>query len=239
MLMFMFMMPCLILIWMRPHPKLFLPALAYTYMCYFVFGFHVHEKAIIIVVSLLALNAVESGRDAALFLRICFIGTFCLFPLLFEIRETCTNALILLTCCTIFYIILDSSTYSVHVSYEYYEEKHVTTTNTGTTQSQIKRRVHPRGVVLRWYVLVSPFEYKIDLMTNASLEHRYDAILALLSFSILIFERIGSKRMPFLPLMCYSVFGALCVLPLGYEIYCVFKRRWNLVLEAYSSPPSS
>ena len=111
MLMFLSMMPCLVLIWKCPHPKLFLHALAYTYMCYFTFGFHVHEKAIIIVVSLLALCAVESGRDAALFLRICFIGTFCLFPLLFEIRETCTNILILLTCWTIFYILLDSCKY--------------------------------------------------------------------------------------------------------------------------------
>ena len=111
MLMFLSMMPCLVLIWKCPHPKLFLHALAYTYMCYFTFGFHVHEKAIIIVVSLLALCAVESGRDAVLFLRICFIGTFCLFPLLFEIRETCTNILILLTCWTIFYILLDSCKY--------------------------------------------------------------------------------------------------------------------------------
>ena len=76
-------------------------------MCYFVLGFHVHEKAIIVVIALLALNAVESGCDAALFLRVCFVGTICLFPLLFEIRETCTAILILLTCCLSFYILLD------------------------------------------------------------------------------------------------------------------------------------
>lgn len=100
------MMPVLIKMWIRPHPKLFLSALAYVYFCYFMLGFHVHEKAIIIVISLLAMNASESTRDAALYMRTCFVGTACLFPLLFEIRETPTKCLLLLTFCS-FVVVLD------------------------------------------------------------------------------------------------------------------------------------
>jgi alpha-1,3-glucosyltransferase len=43
------MAPCLLRLWQEPRPASFLQAAAYACMCSFVFGYHVHEKAILMV----------------------------------------------------------------------------------------------------------------------------------------------------------------------------------------------
>jgi len=54
-------------------------------MIFFMFGFHVHEKAIQIPLILYALNAIESKKKLHLFFLFSFSSGVTLFPLLPEV----------------------------------------------------------------------------------------------------------------------------------------------------------
>ena len=57
------MAPCLVCLWKFPHPRALLRATAYAALCAFMFGFHVHEKASLTVVVLLAAEALANARN--------------------------------------------------------------------------------------------------------------------------------------------------------------------------------
>jgi hypothetical protein len=65
-------LPCLLRVWRTPRPSEFLRCVAYSYFCGFMFGWHVHEKAILTAVVPLALLAVESRDEAG---RYFFLST--------------------------------------------------------------------------------------------------------------------------------------------------------------------
>lgn len=50
-------------------------------------GYHVHEKAILLVTVLLALDAADSAANAGLFLYLAGLGHYALTPLLFTRPE--------------------------------------------------------------------------------------------------------------------------------------------------------
>ncbi|KAL4420176.1 hypothetical protein ABPG77_008312 [Micractinium sp. CCAP 211/92] len=85
------MAPCLARLWRRPDPQTFPAAVLYCTMCSFMLGYHVHEKAILMVTVPLGLLAIAgllpSSAAAGDFLFLNTVGTFSLFPLLFEPRE--------------------------------------------------------------------------------------------------------------------------------------------------------
>lgn len=56
--------PCLIKAWKDPRPGMITRWVAYAYMCGFLFGWHVHEKASLHFVIPLAIVAVHSLDDA-------------------------------------------------------------------------------------------------------------------------------------------------------------------------------
>jgi hypothetical protein len=56
------MLPCLMCIWQQPRRTSLLRATAYAALCGFMFGFHVHEKAALTFVLLLAMDAMSSSR---------------------------------------------------------------------------------------------------------------------------------------------------------------------------------
>lgn len=63
------MAPCLVALWRQPEAPRIPRACAYAALCGFMFGFHVHEKAALPVIVLLALDAplsCASGRCASL-----------------------------------------------------------------------------------------------------------------------------------------------------------------------------
>ncbi|GAQ91618.1 alpha-1,3-glucosyltransferase [Klebsormidium nitens] len=80
-------LPCLVRIWRNPRPSEFLRCVAYSYLCGFMFGWHVHEKAILTAVVPLALLAVESPEEAGRYFFLSTVAHFSLLPLLFEPRE--------------------------------------------------------------------------------------------------------------------------------------------------------
>lgn len=67
--------PCLVKAWRNPQPRTITRWVAYAYMCGFLFGWHVHEKASLHFVIPLAIVAVQSIDDARHFF-ILSIGTF-------------------------------------------------------------------------------------------------------------------------------------------------------------------
>lgn len=83
------MMPALIHIMKKPYPGMLPMAVIYCSLCSFMFGYHVHEKAILITLIPMGILAAQ-GRDARApgrFLFLTIIGTFSLFPLLTRPQE--------------------------------------------------------------------------------------------------------------------------------------------------------
>jgi alpha-1,3-glucosyltransferase len=71
-------------IWKHPHPTLFLHAYACIVLCSFIFGYHVHEKALAMVSVPLALVSLDSALDARLYLMLTWITQVALAPLLYQ-----------------------------------------------------------------------------------------------------------------------------------------------------------
>ncbi len=80
-------LPCLFSLWQRPRPESFLPAAVYACLCSFMFGYHVHEKAILMVTIPLALAAADNQWDARQYFVLSTVGHVALMPLLFTIQE--------------------------------------------------------------------------------------------------------------------------------------------------------
>ncbi|KAL5460562.1 hypothetical protein EMCRGX_G034014 [Ephydatia muelleri] len=82
------MMPCLVKLWLRPTPRDFLKALILCAYSSFLFGWHVHEKAIMMVTLPMCFLVVQDHRYFNTFLLISTSGHISLFPLLFQPAET-------------------------------------------------------------------------------------------------------------------------------------------------------
>ncbi|KDQ64881.1 glycosyltransferase family 57 protein [Jaapia argillacea MUCL 33604] len=78
----------LVKLWRRPTYKSFVTALTLCGYTSFMFGWHVHEKAILLVLVPLSLLAAESHAHFRTFLLASVAGVFSLFPLLFTPAET-------------------------------------------------------------------------------------------------------------------------------------------------------
>ncbi|KAJ7996239.1 hypothetical protein DPEC_G00235040 [Dallia pectoralis] len=90
-------LPAVLSVWCRPRgARGFLRCLVICALCSFMFGWHVHEKAILMAILPLSILAVESKEDARIFLMLATTGHYSLFPLLFTEAETPSKILLLL-----------------------------------------------------------------------------------------------------------------------------------------------
>ncbi|XP_034406708.1 probable dolichyl pyrophosphate Glc1Man9GlcNAc2 alpha-1,3-glucosyltransferase isoform X1 [Cyclopterus lumpus] len=81
-------LPALASIWRRPRgARGFLRCLLLCALGSFMFGWHVHEKAVLLAILPLSFLAVESREDAGIFLVLTTTGHYSLFPLLFTPAE--------------------------------------------------------------------------------------------------------------------------------------------------------
>ena len=81
-------LPAVVKLWLSPHSLTsFLRALTICAWSSFMFGWHVHEKAILLVIIPLAVLATVSRTEAKLYLLTASTGHFSLFPLLFKVSE--------------------------------------------------------------------------------------------------------------------------------------------------------
>ncbi|XP_020619018.1 probable dolichyl pyrophosphate Glc1Man9GlcNAc2 alpha-1,3-glucosyltransferase isoform X1 [Orbicella faveolata] len=82
-------LPALLHVWFRPSGVTgFLRCLILCAFGSFLFGWHVHEKAILMVIIPLSLMAIVDQRAARVFLVLSTTGHLSLFPLLFQSQET-------------------------------------------------------------------------------------------------------------------------------------------------------
>ncbi|XP_060551291.1 probable dolichyl pyrophosphate Glc1Man9GlcNAc2 alpha-1,3-glucosyltransferase [Ruditapes philippinarum] len=83
------MLPALYTLWSRPRGgQTFLRALTLCAFGSFMFGWHVHEKAVLMIIIPLSLLAIDKKKDAQIYLIMSTIGHYSLFPLLFTQFET-------------------------------------------------------------------------------------------------------------------------------------------------------
>ncbi|KAM4699408.1 dolichyl pyrophosphate Glc1Man9GlcNAc2 alpha-1,3-glucosyltransferase [Discoglossus pictus] len=81
-------LPSVLSLWFKPQgPKGFLRCLILCALGSFMFGWHVHEKAVLLAILPLSLLAVSSAKDAGIYLMLATTGHFSLFPLLFTAQE--------------------------------------------------------------------------------------------------------------------------------------------------------
>ncbi|XP_028405571.1 probable dolichyl pyrophosphate Glc1Man9GlcNAc2 alpha-1,3-glucosyltransferase isoform X2 [Dendronephthya gigantea] len=91
------MMPCLINLWIkRCNSERFLKAIVLCAYCSFIFGWHVHEKAVLLITIPLSLLSLESRIYARIFVIVSTAGNLSLFPLLFQRPETPIKVILML-----------------------------------------------------------------------------------------------------------------------------------------------
>jgi alpha-1,3-glucosyltransferase len=100
--------PALKAIWQRPHPRVFLAALVWSTLAGFMFGWHVHEKAALVHVVLLALTAADSSLDASVFEVAALVCHVTLYPLLFRDEEMCIKLMLVLVYTVMAHLLVSS-----------------------------------------------------------------------------------------------------------------------------------
>jgi len=161
---FLSMIPALVKLWLSPNSVTdFLRCLTVCGWSSFLFGWHVHEKAVLIVVLPLTILAVISRREARIFLLTSITGHFSLFPLLYTTQETGSKAVLFL-----FFTAISLS---------------------------LVRQI-----------------YKVDVL------RRMDKLYLLLVLPVFLYAEYGHawlglmQRLPFIPLLLYSVYCAVGIL---------------------------
>eukprot|EP00741_Cyanophora_paradoxa_P004287 tig00000792_g4161.t1 len=86
-LLLLFSAPLWKLVFARARPEILAPAVAHSALVFFLFGWHVHEKAILIATVPLGLVALRSPEEARLFTFLSAVGHYSLFPLLYRPTE--------------------------------------------------------------------------------------------------------------------------------------------------------
>ncbi|KAM9788607.1 LOW QUALITY PROTEIN: dolichyl pyrophosphate Glc1Man9GlcNAc2 alpha-1,3-glucosyltransferase [Neosynchiropus ocellatus] len=90
--------PALGSIWRRPRgSRGFLRCLVICALGSFMFGWHVHEKAVLLAILPLSILAVQTREDAGTFLLLATAGHYSLFPLIFSPAELPIKVLLMLS----------------------------------------------------------------------------------------------------------------------------------------------
>lgn len=103
------MLPAVIKLWTLPgKPLHFLRCLVLCALTAFLFGWHVHEKAILMaIIPLSVLSVIEVG-DAKVFVFLCTVGHYSLFPLLYPASLLAIKVLLLVLHSTYIFYSLSS-----------------------------------------------------------------------------------------------------------------------------------
>ncbi|KAK7503816.1 hypothetical protein BaRGS_00004939 [Batillaria attramentaria] len=90
------MLPALVHLWLNPKgPQSFVRGIVLCAFSAFLFGWHVHEKAVLLIILPMALLVSGKRRDAQIFLILSTVGYYSLFPLIFTPFENLTKVMLL------------------------------------------------------------------------------------------------------------------------------------------------
>jgi len=81
------MIPAFLAVKRDPSPRRLLKAAVYCTLASFMLGYHVHEKAILLPLTLQAFLSTDSSESALLFLQISTVGVIGIFPLFTQLPE--------------------------------------------------------------------------------------------------------------------------------------------------------
>ena len=95
------MMPCLVKTWVRPQPCNILQDIAYVNLCGFMFGYHVHEKAVLHFMLPMAFGSILSKTCAPDYATASWPAYISLMPLLYQPQEQVLKQVVVLSYCTI------------------------------------------------------------------------------------------------------------------------------------------
>lgn len=96
-LVFLSSLPGIRLVFVKNSWENLLRAVVYGSLCSFMFGYHVHEKAIMIPMVLQTFLIAHSPLDTLVFYILTIVGNVSLFPLLFEVPELMIKVMLLLS----------------------------------------------------------------------------------------------------------------------------------------------
>lgn len=194
------MLPCLVRIWRKPHQKDVVRCIAYAYICGFMFGWHVHEKASLHFMIPLSLVAIGSLPDARDYVFLSIVSYYSLFPLLFGAKEYSIKVNLLLLHTLIMYL-----GFSVCLR--------GSCSATCKSGSEMNCPRPHKGVVTGQIGFVQTQENTEEKMTF--LLHQKGEIVYIVGLAIVeiygqfLHTFIFEEKLPFLPLMLISVYCAL------------------------------
>ncbi|KAG9452482.1 hypothetical protein H6P81_005386 [Aristolochia fimbriata] len=176
-------LPGLVKAWRDPQPRQIVRLVAYAYTCGFLFGWHVHEKASLHFVTLLAIVATRSLEDAKHYFLISIVSCYSMFPLLFEDKEYPIKVLLLVN-----HSLLVWSSFSSLISKSKSDKEREKVKSRGLVDNTGKGLL---GCVEIIYLL---------------------GILCIEIWGQFLHQYIFGDKLPFLPLMLISVYCALGML---------------------------
>ncbi|XP_059162960.1 probable dolichyl pyrophosphate Glc1Man9GlcNAc2 alpha-1,3-glucosyltransferase [Physella acuta] len=185
-------MPALLNLWHQRTKVSFVRTVIICALTSYMFGWHVHEKAILMAIIPMTLMVMYSKQDAKLYLILATTGFYSLFPLLFTPFENILKVLLLAISCIFSFKALDNVYGSPKKSVSF-------------TKSEIQ--------------LKSLMLLQLPLLNLTESIYIW-GLLALGLFNSIGFWMFGiEKRYPFLPLLLTSVYCSLGVLYCWLEFY--------------------
>lgn len=179
-----FQLPALWGLWKRPQePWLLVRALVLCGLSAFLFGWHVHEKAILMPVLLATPLALCSSADAAVYVILSAAGHSSLFPLLFRSAEMPAKVL----------LVLLHTVYAVCTLGKLHSSK-VNPKRRYTSSEQVTRHT---GMLLTWFEQAGLCLLGLAVVAYGELLHPFTPL---------------AGRMPFLPLMVTSVSCSVAII---------------------------
>jgi alpha-1,3-glucosyltransferase len=89
--------PALFTLYKTPTAQNLIRCTVYCTMCSFMFGYHVHEKAILVPLTALSLISVEGSLERNVFMHMAAVGIYGLFPLFVGLQELPVKGMLSMT----------------------------------------------------------------------------------------------------------------------------------------------
>ncbi|XP_057860948.1 probable dolichyl pyrophosphate Glc1Man9GlcNAc2 alpha-1,3-glucosyltransferase [Cryptomeria japonica] len=190
------MLPCIFQIWRHPKQQHLVQWIAYAYMCGFMFGWHVHEKASLHFVIPLSLVGINGLKEAVHYMFLSIVSCYSMFPLLYEDKEYPVKVVLLtlqgVVMCRSFYLHLNKENTREHKASDLSPSKDGPVSQSG---------------------LVAKFCTK-DILRNIELSGKIGqsylwGLIIIEIWDHFLHPYLLNDKFPFLPLMIRSVYCAV------------------------------